>query len=90
MPRYAMIALLLFTCDAQAMRCSSDLVTEGDLTVDVARKCGPPASKRISPAADAPGAVNVERWVYGPDHGARYYLRFINDSLVEIDVDAGP
>ena len=86
-----LLALTLLGADAQAsMRCNSALIDEGDLAVEVLRKCGPPAERQITPPALAAngqlkhGAVTVETWVYGPDNGMYRNLRFIDGRLVEI------
>jgi len=86
-----LLALTLLGANAQAsMRCNSALIDEGDLAVEVLRKCGPPAERQITPPALAAngqlkhGAVTVETWVYGPDNGMYRNLRFIDGRLVEI------
>ncbi|WP_233440425.1 DUF2845 domain-containing protein [Modicisalibacter coralii] len=81
---------IVYPGNAHAMRCGNALVHEGDLTVDVIRKCGKPDARTLSPATDNKGAVEVEHWVYGPRNGARYYLRFINKKLISIEMAVGP
>ena len=86
-----LLALTLLGANAQAsMRCNSALIDEGDLAVEVLRKCGPPTERQITPPALAAngqlkhGSVTVETWVYGPDNGMYRNLRFIDGRLVEI------
>ena len=86
-----LLALILLGANAQAsMRCNGALIDEGDLRVEVLRKCGPPAERQITPPALAAngqlkhGAVTVETWVCGPDNGMYRNLRFIDGRLVEI------
>ncbi|WP_373271171.1 DUF2845 domain-containing protein, partial [Pseudomonas plecoglossicida] len=70
--------------DGRLMRCGSNLVSEGELIVDVIRKCGDPSQRRVvGPAVDAngyvaKGAATIENWVYGPSNGAYQYLRFVD------------
>ncbi len=86
-----LLVLALLGSTAQAsMRCNGALIDEGDLAVEVLRKCGPPAERQITPPALAAngqlkhGAVTVETWVYGPDNGMYRNLRFIDGRLIEI------
>jgi hypothetical protein len=86
-----LLVLVLLAGNIQAsMRCNSTLIDEGDLAVEVLRKCGPPAERQITPPALAAngqikhGAVTVENWVYGPENGMYRTLRFIDGRLVEI------
>lgn len=75
---------------SEKMRCGQRIVDVGLLTVDVLRLCGEPVSRVVHPPAIdqaghvAHGAVTVEHWVYGPEHGRYRYLRFIDGRLVEI------
>ncbi|WP_210725946.1 DUF2845 domain-containing protein [Modicisalibacter radicis] len=97
MARYVHVAIVAFLLaissiarPAHAMRCNGDLVSIGDLTFDVARICGEPKWKQVSPPETingriVKGAVRVERWVYGPKNGVYLYLRFVNGELRSID-----
>ena len=89
--RSLLVALALLSGSAHAsMRCNSALIDEGDLAVEVLRKCGPPAERQITPPALAAngqpthGSVTVETWVYGPENGMYRNLRFIDGRLVQI------
>ena len=86
-----LLSLTMLGVSAQAsMRCNGTLNDEGDLLLEVLRKCGPPTERQITPPALAAngqlkhGAVTVETWVYGPDNGMYRNLRFIDGRLVEI------
>lgn len=92
---YCLTGVLLLTiaginAEAATMRCKQDIISEGDLSLDVIRKCGQPASREVFlPARDQndhvrDGAVAVEIWVYGPRNGMYRYLRFIEGELVKI------
>ena len=88
----AIVALSSISASASSMRCGQRLVTTGDLTADVRRKCGEPDEKVVTPPAVRPdgypreGAVTVETWIYGPSHGVLRYLRFIDRTLVDIQM----
>ncbi|WP_122666941.1 DUF2845 domain-containing protein [Pseudomonas viridiflava] len=89
--RALLVILALLSANTHAsMRCNSTLINEGDLAVEVLRKCGPPADRQITPPALAAngqlrhGAVTVETWVYGPENGMYRTLRFIDGRLVQI------
>lgn len=85
-------ALLLVSAPAMAStRCGSGLINEGQSMQEVLATCGAPVGRQVSPAVlgpngyPQPGAVNVERWVYGPTNGMFRILRFIDGRLVQID-----
>jgi hypothetical protein len=85
------VFLLVDIDNVQAtMRCGQRIVDVGELTVDVIRKCGEPASREVfNPVVGQDGqvvrgAVTVENWVYETNHGMSRYLRFIDGKLVEI------
>ena len=87
---FGVLALAASSAQAATMRCGSNLISEGELIVDVIRKCGQPAQRQVvGPAVDAngyvaKGAATIENWVYGPSNGAYQYLRFVDGRLVEI------
>lgn len=76
---------------AASMRCGSGLINEGQSMQEVLATCGAPVGRQVSPAVigpngyPQPGAVNVERWVYGPTNGMFRILRFIDGRLVQIE-----
>ena len=59
-------------------------------TSEVLHKCGEPASRDFigyKEVLDDYGfrhEVNVEEWVYGPNHGMYHFLRFEGGRLIEI------
>ena len=79
-----------------SMRCGTRLVHLNDTREQVETKCGPADSETSegpslrSDGVVQPGAVRIDRWVYGPRNGANYYLRFIDGSLVEIRMERKP
>ncbi|WP_342594672.1 DUF2845 domain-containing protein [Salinicola lusitanus] len=78
-----------------AMRCQGGLTANGDTPEQVLQKCGAPASRVIElPQRRGghliEGAVRVERWVYGPRHGARYPLRFVAGKRVDERLELSP
>ncbi|MGL4315210.1 MAG: DUF2845 domain-containing protein [Pseudomonas sp.] len=83
---WAAVLLTLTSVAVQAsMRCDKGLIAEGDISVEVARKCGEPVKREIySPTVTSKGGATVELWVYGPDRGMYRYLRFIDGELVQI------
>ncbi|UFH50127.1 DUF2845 domain-containing protein [Pseudomonas sp. KNUC1026] len=89
------LALITLFAASQAMaddtwRCNSTLVSVGDSTTRVARKCGEPPSKTAPSFMRVPNYrggfsdVQVEQWTYGPDSGMYHTLRFEGDQLVRI------
>ncbi|WP_349238737.1 DUF2845 domain-containing protein [Pseudomonas syringae] len=85
------LALMSFQNHAFAdMRCGTSLVSEGDSTHDVKRKCGEPSTREIIPATPSyqksqrNHAATVENWVYGPQNGAYYHLKFLDGKLASI------
>ncbi len=95
--------LMLGLASAQAgagLRCGTALITEGDLKIEVLKKCGAPVDKerrtfyrtlreRHAPPALEQGlvaAVEVEEWIYnfGP-HRLMHRLRFEHGRLVDIE-----
>ena len=85
-----LLVLLMVPAAQASMRCGNTLVNEGELTVDVLRKCGEPDHcEVIPPSSPQGGGVTVEQWVYGPRNGVYRYLRFLDGKLVEIRVARG-
>nr|WP_061240807.1 DUF2845 domain-containing protein [Pseudomonas composti] len=84
------LTLALLPAAEASMRCGTSLVYEGELSVDVLRKCGEPDQREVTPPSSPQGGgVTVERWVYGPRNGVYRYLRFLDGKLVEIRVERG-
>ncbi|WP_313026621.1 DUF2845 domain-containing protein [Pseudomonas lopnurensis] len=89
-----LLAGALFGAAAEAsMRCGTRLVHLGDTREQVEAKCGPADSQTSegpalrSDGVVQPGAVRIDRWIYGPRNGANYHLRFIDGRLVEIRME---
>ncbi|MCO6060157.1 DUF2845 domain-containing protein [Pseudomonas sp. MOB-449] len=85
---FAASLLLASPANASTFRCESRLVSLGDRSVEVQRKCGDPASRDFigySETASGRQEMQVEEWVYGPTNGMYHYLRFVGGRLSEID-----
>ncbi|WP_411860991.1 DUF2845 domain-containing protein [Pseudomonas sp. PDM13] len=93
------LPMLLAAFAAQAsstLRCEGGgLISQGDSTSQVQRKCGEPASRAslgYREKVDRYGytsEVLVEEWVYGPRNGMYQYLRFEGNQLIRIDSKRG-
>ncbi|SRR5690554_1949770 len=84
------LALSLFSAGAMAstFRCGTQLVSLGERSFQVLRKCGEPVAREA--VGYTLGEYNrqelpIEEWVYGPHSGMLYFLRFIGGRLVSID-----
>ncbi|MEP9318350.1 DUF2845 domain-containing protein [Pseudomonas sp. LABIM340] len=90
----ALLLPLTFTAlEAQAasLRCSSKLISTGDVTSDVLSRCGEPVSRSFLGYKQVPGPrygesmeVAVEEWIYGPWSGMLYFVRFEGNRLSDI------
>nr|WP_301295472.1 DUF2845 domain-containing protein [Pseudomonas nitroreducens] len=90
----ALLLSLSFTAiDAQAasLRCSSKLISTGDVTSEVLSRCGEPVSRSFLGYKQVPGPrygesmeVAVEEWIYGPWSGMLYFVRFEGNRLSDI------
>lgn len=86
-----------------SLRCNSALVSTGDSSGAVLRKCGAPISRstvgtvkvtdrkgvNASDSQSQSTEVPVEQWTYGPTYGMYHYLRFEGDKLVQITGERG-
>ncbi|TLX54950.1 hypothetical protein DN824_16040 [Stutzerimonas nosocomialis] len=73
---------------ADTMRCGSQLVSTGDRTFEVERKCGPPAHSDLVGYAlgrNDRQEFKLEEWVYGPSNGSINILTFEGNRLVRIE-----
>jgi hypothetical protein len=82
---------------ALALRCGTNLISEGDLAIQVRNHCGDPASEEVvgytlRPARIAQGSavayereLKIEQWVYGPDSGYYNVLTFEGGRLKRIE-----
>lgn len=77
---------------ASTFRCGTQLVSLGDRSFQVLRKCGEPMAREA--VGYTVGEYNrqelpIEEWVYGPRNGMLYFLRFIGGRLMSIDSQRG-
>jgi hypothetical protein len=93
----ALAALLAITLPCHALRCGTQLVTEGDLALQVRDKCGDPVSEELigytlrpnqiagSQSAAYERDLKIEQWVYGPDMGYYNVMTFEGGRLKRIE-----
>lgn len=86
----ALLCLLLLgqVATAQTLRCGSDLISTGDRTFEVERKCGEPLQRDFVGYSLSPNErreMAREEWVYGPRNGVFSILTFEGNRLVEIE-----
>lgn len=78
-------------CDS--LRCGTQLISQGDLTLQVREKCGDPISEELIgyTLRGAPHGYGgereykIEQWVYGPEQGYYHVLTFEAGRLRDID-----
>lgn len=92
-----LIGSLLLSQSCLALRCGTQLVTEGNLALQVRDKCGDPVSEefigytlRPNRAANPDGATyqrefKIEQWIYGPEMGYYNVLTFEGGRLTRIE-----
>lgn len=89
--RYLVAGVLLAafaTAQADTMRCGSQLVTTGDRTFEVERKCGVPEHRDLvgyTLSRNDRQEFALEEWVYGPRNGMLSILTFEGNRLVRIE-----
>lgn len=84
-------SLSVWPAQADSLRCGSQLISTGDRSFEVERKCGIPqyrdligyTSSRYG-YSDRP-EMAIEEWVYGPTNGAFNILRFEGNRLIRIE-----
>lgn len=93
------VALLTLTLASasHALRCGTNLISEGDLTLQVRNQCGDPASEELIGYTLRPGRVSphssvayereykIEQWIYGPESGYYNVLTFEGGRLKRIE-----
>jgi hypothetical protein len=92
------IAVLMgIALPAQALRCGTKLVNEGDLTIQVRDKCGDPVSEELIGYTLRPGfsgadrnvayerEYKIEQWVYGVEMGYYNVMTFEGGRLKRIE-----
>lgn len=91
MMKYLVAGVLLATitnAQADTMRCGSQLVTTGDRTFEVERKCGTPEHRDLvgyTLSRNDRQEFPLEEWVYGPRNGMLSILTFEGNRLVRIE-----
>ena len=90
-------ALLIVTLPCHALRCGTQLVSEGDLALQVRDKCGEPVSEELIGYTLRPNQIagsqgpayarelKIEQWVYGPDMGYYNVMTFEGGRLKRIE-----
>lgn len=73
---------------ASTFRCGSQLVSLGDRSFQVLKKCGEPVARET--VGYTIGEYNhrelhIQEWVYGPNNGMYHYLRFEGNRLTSIE-----
>ncbi len=73
---------------ASTFRCGSQLVSLGDRSFQVLKKCGEPVARES--VGYTIGEYNhrelhIQEWVYGPSNGMYHYLRFEGNRLTRIE-----
>lgn len=83
-------SLFLSSAAFASMRCAEGILGGEEDIHSVLSKCSEPDRRETEPAevdgygALVPGAVPVERWVYGPQNGMYYHLRFVDGRLAQV------
>ncbi|NQD94502.1 DUF2845 domain-containing protein [Pseudomonas sp. CrR25] len=94
MRRIILSITLLFaaTAASASLRCDKGIASEGDRSIEVAAKCGEPASRDLlgyTQNAHGDQELQIEEWIYGPRSGMYYYLTFEGGRLTNIDSKRG-
>ena len=84
----AALAVSSSTAVASTFRCGSQLVSLGDRSFQVLKKCGEPVARET--VGYTIGEYNhrelhIQEWVYGPNNGMYHYLRFEGNRLTSIE-----
>ncbi len=84
--------LLAISANADSWRCGTQLVTPGDLAIQVREKCGDPISEeligytvRTLHRDGVEREFKIEQWVYGAEQGYYHVLRFEAGRLRHIE-----
>ncbi len=78
---------------ADTLRCGSQLVSIGDRSFEVERKCGEPDYRDLIGYTLGPYArreFKVEEWIYGPSNGVLTILTFEANRLTRIERERRP
>jgi hypothetical protein len=87
-PVLLLSALLACAAQAETLRCGTQLVSVGDRTFEVERKCGAPAYRDLvgyTLGGYDRRELKIEEWVYGPDNGMLSILTFEGNRLTRIE-----
>lgn len=84
----AMLTVMSTGVMASTFRCGSQLVSLGDRSFQVLKKCGEPVARET--VGYTVGEYNhrelhIQEWVYGPNNGMYHYLRFEGNRLTSIE-----
>ncbi|QGZ32343.1 DUF2845 domain-containing protein [Stutzerimonas stutzeri] len=73
---------------ADTLRCGSQLISTGERSFEVERKCGAPVQRDLVGYTLGPYARQervIEEWIYGPDNGMLNILTFEGNRLIRIE-----
>jgi len=76
------------TTQADTLRCGSQLISTGDRTFEVERKCGAPIQRDLvgyTLGQHARQERVIEEWLYGPTNGKLSILTFEGNRLIRIE-----
>ena len=84
----AALSLVSISTLASTFRCGSQLVSLGERSFQVLKKCGEPVARET--IGYKVGEYNhrelhIQEWVYGPNNGMYHYLRFEGNRLTSIE-----
>ena len=84
----ALLSMASASTLASTFRCGSQLVSLGDRSFQVLKKCGEPVARET--VGYTIGEYNhrelhIQEWVYGPNNGMYHYLRFEGNRLTSIE-----
>lgn len=78
---------------ADTLRCGTQLVSTGDRTFEVERKCGAPSQRDLVGYTLEPNVrqeMVIEEWLYGPTNGKLSILTFQGNRLIRIEFRRAP
>lgn len=84
------LLFLIFTVNtlhaSGSFRCGNGLVSVGDDSFIVLKKCGEPISKEVVgyTIKNNERELKIEIWIYGPKGGVYYHLKIEGGKIVEI------
>ncbi len=84
----AALAVMSTGAMASTFRCGSQLVSLGDRTFQVLKKCGEPIARETvgyTVGENNHRELHIQEWVYGPNNGMYHILRFDGNRLSRIE-----